>query len=99
MVFIKKSEKICSFLKSFNENFKDDSESSKESKSPYIKLAMLESHISNWNTKFPENPSFLHEIINFEDIVYTLEHRDYERDLEFNVKFRLSFNIQKKLDP
>ena len=86
MVFIKKSEKISSFLKSYNEIFKEKPQSAKESKSPYIELIMLESHISNWNKKFPENCFFLHEIVRFEDIVYTLEYQDYERDLEYNVK-------------
>lgn len=86
MVYIKKSEKLISFLKTFHEeSSKSLEEISKETKNPFIELKNIEIYLSLWNTKFPDSLKYLHNMITYDDIVYTLEYRDYERDLEFNV--------------
>ena len=88
MVFIRKIEKVESFLKNFHEKFPITEEEKTESENnKFIELPKLEKKITVWNNKNPEKNVFLHELISFSDITYTLEYRDYERDKEFNVNF------------
>jgi hypothetical protein len=85
MVFIKKLGKVQSFLKTFFEKFPPSEEEQKVTQNQFIELPKLEKCVSTWNGKYSENLVFLHEMISFSDITYTLEYRDYERDKEFNV--------------
>lgn len=89
MVFIRKIEKVEAFLQKFNEKFPPSEEEKTNSNNKFIELSKLESYVSKWNVENPEKNFFLHEMINFDDITYTLEYRDYERDMEFNVNFVL----------
>ena len=90
MVFIRKIEKVEAFLKNFHEKFPPSGEEEKtDANNKFIELPKLESYVSKWNIENPEKNIFLHEMINFDDITYTLEYRDYERDKEFNVDFLL----------
>ena len=85
MVYIRKSAKMNIFLTGFKENFTTEEKKTIDITTPYIDLSNISTYIDLWNTKFPLKPVFLHEMITFEDITYTLEYRDYERDKEFNV--------------
>ena len=93
MVFIRKIEKVEAFLKTFNEKFPPSEEEKADANNKFIELTKLESYVSKWNVENPEKNIFLHEMISFDDITYTLEYRDYERDQEFNANFLFWGNI------
>lgn len=87
MVFIKNSEKLSLFLKSYHEKFPENI-SSKEISSKHLPFDSLKQWTAEWNLKYPSEPYYLHEMMVFEDIVFTLEHKELERELEFNVFYR-----------
>lgn len=89
MVFIKNSEKLSIFLKKYNEKFAETI-SSKEISAKHLALSSLKQWTAEWNAKYPSEPYFLHEMLAFEDIVFTLEHKEFERELEFNVILSIS---------
>lgn len=82
MVFIKNSNKVQAFLKACAQN----TTISVDLNAKYYPLSSIESILSQWNEKNPQNLYFLNEMIEFEDILFTLEHKAIEREQEFNVK-------------
>lgn len=79
MVYIKINEKISSFLHQINQDVYKNPD--------LIEFQKLKELVYNWNENHPLDNFFLHEMIKYDEIIYTSEYELLSRDAEFNVNY------------